>query len=385
MPARFCSSSCKNAGTDAIQCFACHTYCHHRCYSLPKNAASILVENASFKFMCDRCTELIGRTSNVNVSVSTLSRNIASMTDELKEMKETVSGLKTKVHDVVVNQVPPSSFEAMVDELKEVKKTTLESAAIVNKFDPMVQNSKNDEIVELLKSINDSLAGKSKDVPSANEQKIIGILTEIQSSTKNSYVPKQMFPSYSSVIGGKRSHAMIDTNPTTPSTRAPAITSTGPETTDFIIGRRSKWNEEKALVISPLHPATTIAQVKTFVTKKLEISNDSNDISIVSLAPRGRALNELNFVSFKVLFVDSLSEKLSSPSFWPSGTSIRPFEKRERKLRTVLMPIENSTDDSPAKRTPIRRFKNAKPIVEVDLTHTDRTEMPDASNAMDEN
>lgn len=278
------------------------------------------MENAAsnFKFLCDRCTANIGNTANVNINISSLSRNVKALSSELTEMKSTMSVMQKSVHDVVVNMPPPKSFEIMFDNLKDVRTTTESSANIVKEIQSTIQSSPmtcGNDIVELLRGIKDTLALNSISAATTeNNKQIVDMLTEIRSNTSTTSIDN-FPPLYSNITMRKRKQT-DQSSPAPPAKRVQAIEGTGPTTGEFVFGSRTKYgNDENSLVISPLHPSTTADQIKSFVYNKLNLAVDNNEVAITSLAPRGRPLSELNFISFKVSSVDTLRSQISAPEF----------------------------------------------------------------------
>lgn len=170
------------------------------------------MENASsnFKFLCDKCADTIAKTANVNDNVKTISRNVKTITNDISSLKTSLSDisalktslceLKKEVHDAVVNLPPPKSFEMMVDTLKDIKTTTISSAAAVTALQGTIERSPlscGNEIVDLLNGIRDSLenGAKSNLAAADNNNHIMGMLTESRSNTNT--MPKPL--PYSSI------------------------------------------------------------------------------------------------------------------------------------------------------------------------------------------
>lgn len=339
MAPRMCSDNCPNAKTaKQIQCHGCKAGFHMKCYGLAETLAQPLMENANLKFLCDKCTS--ANSVSVKANVAALSDNLKEFATEFNYMRSTVTEMKQALHNVDVNLPPSVWFSEMHDTLNEVKATGASTAAVVNEIrstcDPLANGN---ETNELLKALLAAIAPAAE-----NNNKMIELLTDIR--TASIAPPKlQHIPSYSVAAKNKRPRSP---SPGEITARGPrnkrqsAIMLTHQQMSSENNNDRSSHDEAKcSFVISPMHPSTSVKQIKTFVTNKLGIAFDSDDVTIWSLAPRGRSLDELSFISFKVSSTIPLGTQLTAPEFWPSGTTIRQFEERSRKS-IVSLPAQQS-------------------------------------------
>lgn len=83
----------------------------------------------------------------------------------------------------------------------------------------------------------------------------------------------------------------------------------------------------KLVFVSQLHPTTTADDISQYLASQVQIEKDSHVRANV-LLPRGRTIEELDFVSVKLSIPESLFEKVMSPSVWPRGVTIREFISR---------------------------------------------------------
>ncbi|XP_055623315.1 uncharacterized protein LOC129766741 [Toxorhynchites rutilus septentrionalis] len=101
------------------------------------------------------------------------------------------------------------------------------------------------------------------------------------------------------------------------------------------------------LYLSRIRPDVTTESVSAMVKANLGIKDD---ISVAKLIPKGRELDSLTFLSFKIGFDQSLREKALDPSTWPEGLLFREFEDyavqkfrappKFKKPTTPLLPPE---------------------------------------------
>lgn len=338
-----CSESCLNTkNAKLIQCHGCKANFHMKCYGLSETLAQPLMENANLKFNCDRCSASNVNLSNVKVNVTALAENFKAFTTEFNAMKSSMIEMKSAVHNVNVNLPPSPWYQEMHDTLHHVKTTSENVATVVSEIRSTCDPSSNvNETNELLKSL---LCAMNAMAPAAaDNNKIIELLSDIRSATIATPKPMQR-PTYSSITNNKRLRS--PGSPTELGTvprykRASAIPGNGPATSALVVGgQRHRDNATNALVISPLHPRTSVAQIRSFIANRLSIDADSKDFSVVSLAPRGRSLDELSFISFKVSSVDVLYTQLFAADLWPTGISIHSFEERARNSNAVSLPLD---------------------------------------------
>lgn len=79
--------------------------------------------------------------------------------------------------------------------------------------------------------------------------------------------------------------------------------------------------------VSRFNPTTTEEELKSWISKKLEITDDQS-IKCWRLIPKGRELSNLEFISFKIGVLKELEVKIMDPSIWPTNITVRPFEQR---------------------------------------------------------
>lgn len=77
------------------------------------------------------------------------------------------------------------------------------------------------------------------------------------------------------------------------------------------------------LYLSKICPDVTVEAVRAMTKANLNIENDP---IVVKLVPKGKAIESLSFVSFKIGLDPSLKNKALDPETWPEGLLFREFE-----------------------------------------------------------
>lgn len=88
------------------------------------------------------------------------------------------------------------------------------------------------------------------------------------------------------------------------------------------------------LYLSRIRPDVTVESVCAMVKANLEIDSDA---TVVKLIPKGKTVDTLSFVSFKIGLDPSLKDKALDPATWPEGLLFREFEDYgSQKFRVPL-------------------------------------------------
>lgn len=106
---------------------------------------------------------------------------------------------------------------------------------------------------------------------------------------------------------------------------------TGSRTDDAI--KIKAVESRKLIVVSQLHPTTTAGEMSEYLNAHLKVENT---IRANLLLPRGRSLEELDYVSVKLSVPESLYDLLMAPEVWPKGVTVREFISRPRILGQPL-------------------------------------------------
>lgn len=88
------------------------------------------------------------------------------------------------------------------------------------------------------------------------------------------------------------------------------------------------------LYLSRAARTVTVEQVTKLAMKRL----GTTDVEVYSLVAKGKDINRMNFISFKIGMDMKLKEKALSLSTWPAGLLVREFEKRSNAVENVWEP-----------------------------------------------
>lgn len=98
------------------------------------------------------------------------------------------------------------------------------------------------------------------------------------------------------------------------------------------------------IYLSAFHPLTSEGQIASLVSECLDLTSTST--KVVKLVPKGKDVNSLQFVSFKVGIAKQLKEKALSSDSWPENIQFREFDdlrsKNSRRIVSLL-----SIEDKP--------------------------------------
>lgn len=95
---------------------------------------------------------------------------------------------------------------------------------------------------------------------------------------------------------------------------------------DRSVRRRQQANTTEALdsfYITPFHVEQTEDDVLAYLRETFNTENST--IQCVKLVPRGKQVNDLTFVSFKVSVSSDLKNVVSDSFYWPDGVNVREF------------------------------------------------------------
>lgn len=83
------------------------------------------------------------------------------------------------------------------------------------------------------------------------------------------------------------------------------------------------------IYLSAFHPTTSESQIASLVSECLDLASVTP--KVVKLVPKGRDVNSLQFVSFKVGIAENFREKALSSDSWPENIRFREFEDHQSK------------------------------------------------------
>ncbi|XP_053691161.1 uncharacterized protein LOC128739690 [Sabethes cyaneus] len=102
------------------------------------------------------------------------------------------------------------------------------------------------------------------------------------------------------------------------------------------------------IYLSAFHPNTTKRQIASFVSECLELPANVK-LKVFKLVPRGKDLNTLNYVSFKIGLSGRFKEKALSCDSWPEHIRFRQFE--DNRAKNLPRVVSLSLAESPGTTT----------------------------------
>lgn len=100
--------------------------------------------------------------------------------------------------------------------------------------------------------------------------------------------------------------------------------------------RRQQSNTDTTEVLKPFYVEQTEEDVLEYLRETFNIENST--VRCVKLVPRGKQVNELTFVSFKVSVSPDLETTVGDSFYWPDGVNVREFEPKNDAAPINLRP-----------------------------------------------
>lgn len=112
---------------------------------------------------------------------------------------------------------------------------------------------------------------------------------------------------------------------------------TEPNRTQLKVASSSQpGNDVMSFYVTPFEPDQNDEDVKKHV---MDISNiHPSSVTVTKLVPRGKQIEDLSFVSFKVTVTKAVSNVVGDSFYWPEGISVRPFEPNQKNASAVRLP-----------------------------------------------
>lgn len=97
------------------------------------------------------------------------------------------------------------------------------------------------------------------------------------------------------------------------------------------------------ILVTQLHPSTTVDSIIHYVTGKLNLDPNSCEIRGNMLIPKNRKIEELDYIGCKITIPQSMYLNLMNAALWPMGVVVRDFIFMPRKptLGHFLPPAES--------------------------------------------
>lgn len=107
---------------------------------------------------------------------------------------------------------------------------------------------------------------------------------------------------------------------------------------------RTQSNLTKSIYVSRLSPTVNSEQLRTYITSRVD-ETSQDDIDLRMLVKKDQKLEDLTFISYRILCTENLYERLINSSFWPSHVFIGDFVERPRPSRIVTTTLEDNVSE----------------------------------------
>lgn len=95
-------------------------------------------------------------------------------------------------------------------------------------------------------------------------------------------------------------------------------------------------SDAESFYVTPFAPDQHEDEVKKYV---IEISNaDPSSVIVTKLVPRGKNIEDLSFVSFKITVCKTVSRAVGDSWYWPDGITVRAFEPNPKNGVAARLP-----------------------------------------------
>lgn len=88
--------------------------------------------------------------------------------------------------------------------------------------------------------------------------------------------------------------------------------------------------------VTPFTPDQKEEDVKLYIQEVANVAPST--IKVVKLVPRGKDLDDLSFVSFKVTVNKTASDVIGDPWYWPDGVTVRVFDHNQKNGSSIQRP-----------------------------------------------
>lgn len=268
-----------------------------------RNGASIHVELQNLQFACSTCTSegyVAAKQKPKTPSGQTIITDFASSTNKTDELLVILNDIKSTVEStnniVSANKEESKTFASV---LADIKETTNKACVSFN-------NNKQVPLFSAIASKEHSLSQSSFPALSTRTPKR-------QRIEKSNDTPKVIQRNRRLVAGTNKTESHGLGSPI--------------KTARF----------DKSIYLSRLQPSVSSEKVIQYMKTKLPELNE-NDISLRLLVKKDRPLNDLTFISYRLLCTEQNYALFMDSSFWPEHVMIGEFieKKRDSAIRTAV-------------------------------------------------
>lgn len=343
-------SSCRicSSGISPDKRITCSGSCglsfHHSCVGLTKTQLSSWTANVGFYWFCSSCRlnfdpavhdrekvifkalrELLIRTDSMDTRLGNYGESLRKMNKALYDSQQRtppanlsldhttfhqtidMMTLDDTVSDVPMNRSRSCDDTSFFEVLDEINATVSQAP---EKF--VVGGNKRVQIVtnpmpSTSKSTNKRDRASTPAVPSQKNEQVLSKSDSISVDTDQS---------------SSRERENVPRRPSAGPLSVARIGAVDEDSTDFYV--------------TPFTPDQKEEDVLTYLQ---DITNvNPATVKVVKLVPRGKTLNDLTFVSFKVTVNKSISNVIGDPWYWPDGVTVRIFDHTPKNNPPPITP-----------------------------------------------
>lgn len=348
---RLCSDSLSSGRT--VTCSrTCGLTFHLNCAGLSKSHHSSWSANVGLFWFCDACRlnfdpavydrekTIIKTLRELLIRTDSIDTRLGNYGENLRRMNKTLySGSQSSKQ---VNQsLDQTSFQRKIDML------TLDDVD-----DPINRTRSCEEtsFFEVLDEINSTVAQPSeKFIVGPNKR--VQILTNQPSSSSSSHVQenastpaassqKRRAPIITSDISSHIGHSSQHRLDLPASNRSRQHDNTRPSSGPLSVAKVGQTASDMSdFYVTPFTPNQSEEDIKQYIQEICKV--DISSVRVAKLVPRGKKLDDLTFVSFKVSVDNTISEMIGDPWYWPEGVSVRAFDYIQKNEPTTLRPTSS--------------------------------------------
>lgn len=315
----------------------CNTIVHLQCIGIPTMKVDQILWNTHIKIICDNClvqpfSPVLKRKNSSKFdsknSINSSTSSQSQITTFLSPSQKNNKNIPSPDHNIQKNNNALHSIQKMVCENNKLLHT------IQNSLKDSEQN-----IFEIKKITENTNLNAEK--AQATTTSFADVLRKDLNSDNTKH---QMF--FRHRVASSQNNF---TNITPKRNNNRKLTSGTDNSVDHDLGngvvpKRNQNNQihfNKSVYVSKLEPTVTNEKLMNFIKKKLPDLTD-NDIKLHLLVKKDQKVEDLTFVSFRLLCNETFYEKFIDSSFWPSHVMIGEFIDKPRKTSSDFINISSS-------------------------------------------
>lgn len=337
----------------AINCSGvCGRIFHFTCIGMSKSQFSSWSSKIGLLWFCDSCRlnfepavydrekTIMKALRELLIRTDSMDTRLGNYGDNLRRINKTIFGSQQQTKSAN-NSLQHTTFLQSIDELN------LDDAV----DDPINRSRSCDDtsFFEVLDEVNSSIAHpQDKFVVGANKR--VHILPYQHNNIGNSNNASRMnvsTPAATKQFGTKTTSAPtqvmdISANRSEPThvdeLRDPRHGATRPNSLSLRVASKNPApNDSESFYVTPFAPDQNEEEVKQYV---IDISNaNSSSVNVTKLVPRGKNVEDLSFVSFKVTVPRNNCNTVGDSWYWPDGIAVRVFEPTSKNGSATRLPI----------------------------------------------